>query len=116
MSLVHYFMKMPSNAALFSPFHLKSSRLSKVNKKDESLIAYTGVEYHWLAIHATDGAIAGTVSNIHSFIQGPSIHATVYSDALSKVPRCGQNYNHAQLKGLFIEGVQASIRHSMPAY
>lgn len=110
-------MKKPSNAAFSSWMQLKSSRSLNLNKKNGSLFAYAEVVNQLLDTYATGDVIADTVSNIYSFTQVPSISAMVNSDPLwTTVLLCARVYVEAQLKELFIEGLQPSNRHSMRAY
>lgn len=81
------------------------------------MFAYKEVVNHFLASYATDDVTADTFSYICLLTQGPSIPTTVCSDAVwTKVLRGGQVYDEAQLKELFVENLQPSIRLSMRPY
>lgn len=61
--------------------------------------------------------MADTVSYIHFLIEGPSICATVSSDALwTRVLGIAQVHDEARLKRLCIEGLQASFCHGIWVY
>lgn len=91
-----------SNAALSFRLQLESSRLSTLNKKDESLLAYTVVVNHFLTTYAWDDVFSETVSIIHSLTQSIVIPATANYYALEmKLLRSGRAYDEAQLERLY---------------
>lgn len=115
MWLLHFFMKKPAAAALNSRISLPSK--SHRRHKEGTLTTYCEVVNYLLETYATDDVIAETDAEILRFTQPPTKSPTEYAEALwNKALRCDRVYDEYVLKGIFIEGLHESIRHSMRSY
>lgn len=72
---------------------------------------------HLLTTYAQNDGIDEAFSDIHLFIQDPSISATVCFQAFwGKALQFEQVYDEAELKRLLMKAFKLSVRHTMRAY
>lgn len=113
MWLLKAYMEEPARSSL--SMRLSHPKTGKAGKG--KLTSYSSAVNYLLQTYASDDVIAEAEADLRHFTQTRNITPQEYAVALTlKVLRCGPVYTEARMIGIYIEGLQESIRSTVRTY